>query len=485
MSLIDRINPVALKELRQMVRSRIMNVSIIAFLVFQVFVSLVIAVSESSMRSRHVYSRLYHGTPAGQTIFIASLVILLVVILAVVPGMTFSRVMREKKPGASDLQYTTMLSPADFVNGKLLCSLILSTMFVFAALPVMSLAYLMRGVSVTSIAVLLLLGVGASVIVNLGVLIAGASDFTPSLRWIIGFCFGVVGMAWSFGGTIFTLAMQGARIYSWMDGGDIATLAVCLVIACMLMWSLAVSAFSSPAGNRFRSFKIAFLISFVVSLVHVLVLSGIAGNSDEKFMVWGCLVLAASSIFAFIMSGCRALVPRRVCREVRESRVPAFLHYFTTTGAENGIVLAFLVALVASAAVIVFGIITPRSSWDFDRNIRDASIIFAFIFYYFGMLMVLRGIWLKISRRFSVSPVFIPVALAFILIVAFVTEMSLSHSYGDTAFIPFDALGILALNSSDKNDVFVPHLILSSITFVVGIVLVGKDWLVYRRTDAR
>ena len=176
MIMLDRVNPVLLKELRQMVRSRSLIVSLLFFLGALMAMSAgMLALASSSAAKNAVPD----GLPVGMICFFIVYGFLGFITTLVIPFSVLNRIAREREPGRADLQYSTPLPPRAFVDGKALCGAVTGAFFVFAALPFMLLAYLLRGVGLGMIAGAAVSSVLGAAILSYVAILFGATKWSP------------------------------------------------------------------------------------------------------------------------------------------------------------------------------------------------------------------------------------------------------------------------------------------------------------------
>ena len=145
MNISDWINPVTLKELRQLVRSRIVAAGLICFLaVALITVSIVLLSSQNYLRQGITLGEQGLGDGVFNSIF----VILSILLLFAMPFFVGFRMGAERSNEHLDLQYSTVLKPRQHVDGKVAACVILILLFASASLPFLSLAYLLRGLDV-------------------------------------------------------------------------------------------------------------------------------------------------------------------------------------------------------------------------------------------------------------------------------------------------------------------------------------------------
>jgi ABC-type transport system involved in multi-copper enzyme maturation permease subunit len=137
-------NPVALKELRSRMRGRR------AFVVLGIYLSIMSGFIWLVYLSYYQAAQSAFGpeaSQAGKTVFAAVLGIQAFLIVFVGPAFTAGAISGEKERQTYDLLRTTLLSAGALVRGKLLSALGYVFLLVFAAIPLMSLAFLLGGVA--------------------------------------------------------------------------------------------------------------------------------------------------------------------------------------------------------------------------------------------------------------------------------------------------------------------------------------------------
>ncbi|MCB0036699.1 MAG: hypothetical protein KDE51_21855 [Anaerolineales bacterium] len=140
-------NPVTTKELRSRMRGRR------AFIVLTVYLLLMGAFVSLIYLGFYVNS----GTDvsstrqAGQTIFITMLVVQGFLVVFIGPSFTAGAISGEKERQTYDLLRTTLLSPQAFVMGKLLSAMSYVFLLLFAAVPLISLAFMLGGVATSEV----------------------------------------------------------------------------------------------------------------------------------------------------------------------------------------------------------------------------------------------------------------------------------------------------------------------------------------------
>lgn len=137
------MNPVALRELRQLVRSKIITVGLAVFPAI-LFVFTMLAVSNAT--SGKTPEELAFGDGLGENPFTMVSVITGIVACLGIPFYSAIKAIMETKRNAAGLEFTTALTPANIVGGRLVATAILIGATVATASPFFIFAYLMRGI---------------------------------------------------------------------------------------------------------------------------------------------------------------------------------------------------------------------------------------------------------------------------------------------------------------------------------------------------
>lgn len=145
------VNPVLERELRQRLRGRAAWVSLTLYLVvLGLLLRLVYDVVADS--EEFVFGgQFQQASTAGRSIFHWLLFVMLALICFIVPGLTAGAVSGERERQTLVPLQITLLSARSIVVGKLLASLAFVVLLVTAALPFLSVSFLLGGVSLTEV----------------------------------------------------------------------------------------------------------------------------------------------------------------------------------------------------------------------------------------------------------------------------------------------------------------------------------------------
>ena len=341
------VNPVTLKELRQLVRSRIILWAMFLFPILLLAVDGLVVASQMphAEPGKDPATLAYESLmmTAGPGVLAATAILLGLVTALVIPLMTGIRLTLETGRGRMDLQFVTALTAQDVVNGKLAAAFLVSLTFTALALPFLTLAYLMRGLDLATVGwtVLDLLAISS--------FLTAVSAAIGSLRMPVG-----LRMTFLIGGYVaFGLWMFIASIVLLVDlayGGSttdagkvvivhLVTVAV-LFSGILLARAWAASNLMPPHTDFLRSLRRTELALLVVAWTAALATAACTGDDDYA------LPIPIVTSFVLTLVGVVALfhpaeVPRVVASRAPKSFfVRALAFPFTPTAAAGALFVA-------------------------------------------------------------------------------------------------------------------------------------------------
>ena len=138
-TLDNNINPIAVKEMRQAVRSRYITLLLQLYLLIELLVAgfFLITFDPKDLSS------------GGADLFSFFIGLLIVANLICVPVYTSTRLTKEVR--GNDAIFSSTLTPMQIVRGKFYCGLIISLLLFSAAAPFIIVTYLLRGLDIQDI----------------------------------------------------------------------------------------------------------------------------------------------------------------------------------------------------------------------------------------------------------------------------------------------------------------------------------------------
>ncbi len=350
-SLDNRMNPIVVKELRQISRGKFLTVILIGFLFTQLTVTGVVT----------FYSR--GSANPGPQLYLALLRFLTGICAVLIPAYAGFRLAKESSDSNKDLLFISTLKPASIVWGKTLSAALLAALIYSVSMPFILMTYILRGIDLPSA----FLQIGLSYVftlamTQLGIMIGcmPASRIVKGVAGLIGliimplFMIGSLGL-YSFTSTFFGTVSTGFLTAERGALGTLGAASICAAFAGALF--LVSRAFiRPPASNRAFVPRVYVTAVWAVSLVVVFAWSELTYSAD---LIFGWMTLFSYAFaFALIFSiSERDRLGARVRQAIplsRSSRAAAFLFYSGSAGgfiwASIGVVMTFIVGSVAASA---------------------------------------------------------------------------------------------------------------------------------------
>jgi hypothetical protein len=265
----DRVSPMVVKEVRQIVRGREFNYSFMVSLIVGLLVAFFGAANASAA-----------GGTTGQSVFTALTACLTLLGMVVVPFGAFSALRNERLEQTMDLITVTSLSTRKVIVGKLLAQGVkLSTLFAGMA-PFIATSFLLGGIDFVSIIVTLAVVFLASLWVCAAALVVSSASKARSIAAGL-LAAGPLLFILFVGGTqilplvLFGLTGSGGRAFrtglgvsivneGWWAIGMLMTVGAISIVNLVL---LAENRLSSPVENKATGLRIGFLVQFLAIIV--------------------------------------------------------------------------------------------------------------------------------------------------------------------------------------------------------------------------
>ncbi|MEA2686150.1 MAG: type transport system permease protein, partial [Actinomycetota bacterium] len=147
---VPPLNPVLARELKQRMRGRLTWVVLTGYLAVLALILRFVYLGASESLGSDFGDPLASAS-VGRSIFHWLLFFMLMLVCFIVPGLTASAISGERERQTLVSLQVTLLRPRSIVLGKLLSSLAFTTFLVVASLPLLSVPFLVGGVSVTEV----------------------------------------------------------------------------------------------------------------------------------------------------------------------------------------------------------------------------------------------------------------------------------------------------------------------------------------------
>lgn len=335
----DYINPIAVKELRQSVRSRYIIVLLQMYLVIQaLIVGWFFLFTDQETISN------------GSGLFTALVALLFITCVICVPVYTSIRLTNEMRD--VDLMFSTSLTPMQTMRGKFEGGVILSLLLFSAAAPFLSLTYLMRGLDLSTIFVYIYLSFFTIQTLNCFALLFGTLKLQPAIRIIIGCFFGFLLLSFLSGIVSSSLLSVStfSNTYEFITFLIFSFLGYFFLGGSMLL--LAACAISPETSSRMTRIRIFIAICIVLAYLVGGIYAWLESN-HEPILVAEIFSFLSIAIFACVGICERTRRSVRQIRQIPQNFLLKILAYPLFTGAGSALAWCFFM-LIAVLSIDTF-----------------------------------------------------------------------------------------------------------------------------------
>lgn len=342
--MLDRLNPVLVKEVRQALRGRIFRLSMGLTLVAATLATVILVLAQDPDAA----------VDSGVEYLTAIYTFLAIALLAIVPFSAFQSMGAEWEESTYDLLVLSDLPPRRIVIGKWLSSFVLALLFLASFLPFFTFAFLLRGVDLLALGVVVL----ATLLVS-GVLSASSiaiSSSTPQrfvrLMIVVALASGLLSLVPAAAGISYEVFTNAGVlvdpdvqiIVAWLGVAGVLSVAMSIAIAC--------SRLAHAEENRSSGLRVIGSLSVAAGL---LAIAHLYSRWGQPMLLMGLALLLLVSLFAGGAWLC--VEPHPLGRRVRK-QVPRFpgLGILATPwlpGGARGLLYVLLHAGVAYAVLHV------------------------------------------------------------------------------------------------------------------------------------
>ena len=436
MKLKLQINPVTLKELRQLVRSRIILWGMVA-LPIALLIAMTIVLSDD-MHGMSPMEVMY-GNGLGEGPLNVTTLITAIVTCGLIPLFTCIKTMIETSRTNERLEFTTALTSSQIASGKIAAAAIISAIAVALAMPFFALSYLMRGIELsTTVAIPVLLLLGGTATTALGLLPACSRRL---IVWKILLLI-LLGVAvWLFLALVVAVTNIGnsgevdeiVASILWSLAGAFA--AIFLPVATTAYCRAQAAAELAPLHTDFnRPLRITQLVVFAASVPLVFAADG------EESMLWGIAWIAIAGMIALCAGFSPTPVTRGAILHSPRSKILRVLAFPFATGSVPSMVFAILLATAAAAVMAL----RTYSTSDFD--VAKKIIVFT---YECGAVAIAAGALARMSLAGNarIANVIGKIGLAYIVIANLLIFLAEAHVVSEDALalVPCCLVGVVKM----------------------------------------
>ncbi len=375
-NILDRldgwVNPIIVKELRQIVRGKFFWGVLILFLAFQ---CVVLSLSLADNQSRY--------SSAGQETLMFLYGVLFLASFAIIPIYSGFRFSRERSEGSDELLFITTITPQAIIRGKFAAAFLIILLINSAFAPFMSMTFFLSGVDLWATFIMIALGLFVSAAGTMFQICVGSLSREGGSMYLFrgaGLLFQVI--------MFFSLLGMGSEMIrygldrTFGSGYLFSSLATFVVFMVLLIYMLyhAAAAVVAPAGtNRMFPVRVASTVLWLATLLLCGYWAVVSAGSDV-FVVWGFLSSYVLSMACLIAVSERDFLTERVAREIPRGFIRARLAFLFYSGAAGGLawilvmqIITFCIALVAAG--------TPAGGSGYGRSLMSDYLLYSGSFY--------------------------------------------------------------------------------------------------------
>jgi len=413
------LNPFALKELRQLTRSRTISGALILFLFTSVLATYLIPLGGIA-----------HDT--GRNLFQYLQLAMALLFNVVLPVNVFIRMQKERcGKNAADLTLVTPLPPSAIIDGKLLSAFALIFLFTVAAMPFGVAAYLLHGISFAEMLRNAAYCVSCGGMVVSVTLVIASARCSPVLRVILFALLMLFSAQFSLMFGIFDSRCPNQDLHAFLVIlGKMATVIV-------LLRAAAVALLSPKVMERDAVLRWTVLGAAVGWFAYVFIYQGGGDVQSYCKRVEGAVMIYAGLAMALAVRATAQYAGYSVRQLAARpaSRVRGALTWLFRSGAVNGLAFALLLGLAVS---FVLPLMAPYFNEQFriqeiygtvsaahESGAHEQAVIlemnqpwsvFVFFTYVLAVLLYVRAFWYFLHRYVRISPVLVPVAAIFLFV---------------------------------------------------------------------
>lgn len=411
----DQLNPIIVKELRQVVRGKFFWGVLILFLGFQCAV-LSLSIAERGLTNRSVGADTLNFLFG--ILFFASFVL--------IPVYSAFRFTKERNEGTDELLFITTITPGAIIRGKFAASMVFILLIFSAFSPFMAMTFFLSGVDLSITFMALIVGLILSACGAMAqICFATLAREGNSQQFFRGIgIFVQIMMFFSITGVSTDLVRYGpGRILGGAE--QTTTFLTFLICTCAGVYFLylSASAIISPAGsNRMLSVRKCASWLWVLSLI-LTIFWAYSTYARHFIYMWGFFVCLGLCFSVLVAISERDYLSERVAREIPQGVIQKRLAFLFYSGAAGGLAWSISMLVLTLVAVNLFADlpIIPKSTGDVTEF---SELALAFMGYcvgygliaaflrrvFFASYVDVRNTWviaLLVCVAFSILPLFL------------------------------------------------------------------------------
>ena len=390
--LSDRLNPVFIKESRQVFHNKIVLVTLSLLLAAELFMHLIILVNYSTM-SENTLEELGKISFVIQQVMIGISIVLICVFRA---GNTF---VQERSVAELDYSRISVITPHKILIGKVLSQLLIMVDIYTIAMPFMFIAYFLRGISIPQM-------VGWSLAVfPIYLVLLFLCLFVASFgkKGVNG---GVVALMFFFGQGVVPFFL----VLLFENGDDLVKIIVGYVIVfvyvAMLLYTLTIAVINN-FGNRMYWFRLQTAFQFFFLVFLTILFACMKSMQDFAMEVFS--KLAVNLVLLLVIINClvtlmeRVEPGKRVMAERPKRLSRRLLRFIFSSGRASGLLFSWLSLIVIGGilAAVFLLMIDDVSTNDVFLMIVGEYSVALYILFYLQFALILTRAFKKLKPEYA------------------------------------------------------------------------------------
>ncbi|MEZ6196654.1 MAG: hypothetical protein R3F20_13165 [Planctomycetota bacterium] len=344
--LVDRLNPIVVKEIRQGMKGRLFHAWFLIVLCIGSIVTLV---------SSHLIDEL-DDVSFGRDVFLWFVFFSNFLALALAPMTAYLTISAERDDRTLELVDITRLRPSDVVRGKIFSTLTQALLYISALVPFMVFCYFLRGLDIPSILLVLAIQVLSSALFTTIAIAVATSIASRPVRLIVGalLALGFLTTCFLGLGAAFEIIREGVAAEIIRTLGETETRQVLAGILFVytstlaLAYAVAVGNTSFESANRATPVRIVLFAQWLGFLALMTWVHLDGSHSPGTLVTFVLLFFALWFVAGFWLVSDPGRISRRTWRHLESrARETRFLLSAFLPGAERGVVF-FLLPLIAT-----------------------------------------------------------------------------------------------------------------------------------------
>ena len=375
----DRLNPILVKETRQSLKSRQFTLWFVLLLI-GCWVTTIGAIA-------YVGPSIHYLSLGGRLLFIYY-AILALPLMVVTPFSAYRSLSSEHEENTSDLLEVSSLSARHLINGKLGSALLQIVIYLAALAPCIAFTYLLRGVELTTIALLLTYAVLASIGLSAVGLVIAAATRQKYAQVVMSVTFaGILFAAYS--GMLATasevIGWDSRLIHSERNFWRQLALLSIFTTSFIVVYAAAISLTTFSAANRSTALRKAAFFQQAVYIAWVAAFV-VLGMPREGIVTSFAIAVVYWFIAGALMTGEAPLLSLRVRRTLPQSLLGRAFGTWFNPGSSSGYVFAVCnVVTCASLAAIGCRYFADVGSFSGEASVKTIALLTAYLVAYLGV----------------------------------------------------------------------------------------------------